>query len=161
MSQELLSGFYIQAYETTVEVLARRIDRIWLLLSWESGRPEPATCRWIPTIPPTRRQQILADARPLLVLDDPTRFGPSRPDAPPASKDPRRIAYANLHLWLHRHTQGSFDRTRVPCQLNRLARAPVRGNGQRPLAGIDPITSSRSTTMHFRAHLGKAGSKTG
>jgi amino acid adenylation domain-containing protein len=47
-----------------------------------------------PDDPPTRRQQILADARPLLVLDDPTRFGPSRPDAPPASKDPRRIAYA-------------------------------------------------------------------
>jgi amino acid adenylation domain-containing protein len=47
-----------------------------------------------PDDPPARRQQILADARPLLILDDPTRFGPSRPDAPPASKDSRRIAYA-------------------------------------------------------------------
>jgi amino acid adenylation domain-containing protein len=47
-----------------------------------------------PDDPPARRQQIVADACPLLVLDDPARFGPPRPDAPPASKDPRRIAYA-------------------------------------------------------------------
>jgi non-ribosomal peptide synthetase component F len=47
-----------------------------------------------PDDPPARRQQILADAQPLLVLDDPAWFGPPRPDAPPAFKDPRRIAYA-------------------------------------------------------------------
>ncbi len=47
-----------------------------------------------PDDPLARRQQILADAQPLLVLDDLTRFGPSRPDAPPATKNPGAIAYA-------------------------------------------------------------------
>jgi amino acid adenylation domain-containing protein len=43
---------------------------------------------------PVRRQQILSDARPLLLLDNLREFGPPRPDSPVAPVAPDRLAYA-------------------------------------------------------------------
>ena len=41
-----------------------------------------------------RRGRILSDAQPLLVLDDPYKFGPPRPDSPTLSTAPGTLAYA-------------------------------------------------------------------
>lgn len=47
-----------------------------------------------PDHPPMRHRQILSDARPLLVLDDPREFGPPRPDSPAVPAAPGMLAYA-------------------------------------------------------------------
>ena len=79
--------------DTLVAVsLPRSPDMVVALLGiWKAGA---AYLPLDPNDPPARRQQILADALPLLVLDDPLQFGPIRPDPPAVPADPGRLAYA-------------------------------------------------------------------
>jgi amino acid adenylation domain-containing protein len=79
--------------ETLVAVsLARGADlAIALLGIWKAGA---AYLPLDPNDPPVRRRQIITDARPLLVLDNPHQFGPSRADSPAVPTDPKRLAYA-------------------------------------------------------------------
>ena len=79
--------------ETLVAVsLPRGADlAIALLGIWKAGA---AYLPLDPNDPPVRRRQIINDARPLLVLDNPHQFGPSRADSPAVPADPKRLAYA-------------------------------------------------------------------
>ena len=81
------------AADTLVAVsLPRGPDLVVALLGiWKAGA---AYLPLDPDDPPIRRRQILSDARPLLVLDDPRQFGPSRPDSPAVPADPEGLAYA-------------------------------------------------------------------
>jgi amino acid adenylation domain-containing protein len=79
--------------DTLVAVsLPRGPDLVVALLGiWKAGAAylplDPDDCS-------VRRRQILADAQPLLVLDDPRQFGPPRPESPSLLAGPDRLAYA-------------------------------------------------------------------
>jgi amino acid adenylation domain-containing protein len=62
-----------------------------LLGIWKAGA---AYLPLDPDDPPVRHRQILTDARPLLVLDDPRQLGPPQSDSPQVPADPHRLAYA-------------------------------------------------------------------
>jgi amino acid adenylation domain-containing protein len=72
--------------------LPRGPDLVAALLGiWKAGA---AYLPLDPDHPPMRRRQILSDAQPLLVLDDPHEFGPPRPDSPAVPAAPGTLAYA-------------------------------------------------------------------
>lgn len=79
--------------DTLVAVsLPRGPDLVVALLGiWKAGAAylplDPDDCS-------ARRRQILADARPLLLLDDPRQFGPPRPESPSLLVGLNSLAYA-------------------------------------------------------------------
>ena len=86
-----------------------RVAPIWWQPSSASGKPVPLTCPWTRTIPETRRQQILADADPILVLDSSRQVPSTTRDSPGNHATIPTASPTPLHFWLDGRTKSRPD----------------------------------------------------